>query len=427
MHKVSLLTALLLVGCNSSEFEPIDVKHQELSGTSIENGNNDLTNFVSAVKGVDIVGIGEATHQGSKAHSYMGRMTKALHQDGDLEIVALEAGLYDGLVAWNNYLTGKQSLLDAVTGPDANFYFMHRFSAQLEGLFNYVNDVDQINDTLILTGYDARMNSDPACAGTIFDELRHYLTSNSLSTEEFDVIEDIGPIMMCPWYTSTEYSKAHHDKLISAVNKLETTLKNQKPLEVVPVYDPTQPRDFRLYSSFWLQIAKSIGAHANTQINGLDKRYSDYQSAENIKWLRDEWFNTDAQVVIFGHNSHVTGLNDSALYAVNQRYPELKTYSVMQLTYSGEVAPYVSDYTLWASNPQSWPKAHNSLNSRLYASGYSDSFIDIKELDQAEKATFNSLQAVQVNMTYPSLYIPSEIMDGILFIPVETPTTPRKM
>ncbi|WP_244292254.1 TraB/GumN family protein [Vibrio cidicii] len=106
-------------------------------------------------------------------------MAKALYEEGDLNFIAFEAGLYDGLAAWQNYLNGKQTLQEAVIGPDANYMYGHRFRQEVAALMRYVNDDPQREKPLLLIGYDARINSDPGCS-IMFEELENYLTTNNL-------------------------------------------------------------------------------------------------------------------------------------------------------------------------------------------------------------------------------------------------------
>ncbi|WP_436322688.1 hypothetical protein ACSEYT_11765 [Vibrio cidicii] len=73
-------------------------------------------NSSPATHAIDIVSVRE----NSPRNSYKARMAKALYEEGDLNFIAFEAGLYDGLAAWQNYLNGKQTLQEAVIGPDAN-------------------------------------------------------------------------------------------------------------------------------------------------------------------------------------------------------------------------------------------------------------------------------------------------------------------
>ncbi|PQJ62846.1 erythromycin esterase family protein [Photobacterium angustum] len=426
MHKYGWLIAFLLAGCNSSSSDqnPLPVSYQSLKTTDFNEDTSDLSSFVSTVKGYDMVGLGESSHQGKKTFSYRARMLKALHEQGDLDFIAMESGLYDGLTAWHNYLTGKQSFIDAVTGPDANYLFMYRLSADLAPLFNYVNNVDQNDNPLLLVAYDARINSDPGCS-VMFDELEMYLTEQHLLLDEFATIKAISPRMMCPWSFEQKYVQSDHDLLISALVKLETLLAQQKQHEIVPLYEHQNPRDFRHYASFWLQIAKSLQAHANTNLNNLNHVYADFQSADNIRWLREEWFNVKGQTAVWGHNIHATPLDNSVIDATQTRYPDVSIYSVMDITHSGYRAPFTSDTTKWATDVENIVTTKGTVNHRLFESGLPDSFIDLTGLNNDEKVYFESIQKITPYTGKLQVAAPSSLMDGILFIPVEEPTVAR--
>ncbi|MGF1730819.1 erythromycin esterase family protein [Photobacterium kasasachensis] len=408
MKKLSWLLLPLLVGCNSSDSNNNLGVHQ-LESTNIDYGNSDLTEVVAATKGYDIVGLGEMSHSGSKAFSLRARMIKAMHQESNLDLVAVEAGLYDGLAAWQNYLTKKQTLLDAVTGPDANYMYVHRLSLEMAALFDYVNDVDQLgSDPLILTGYDARINSNPGCS-VMFDELAHYLSSNNLHVSDFESIKNLAPKAMCSWlYQNDPYNNQDHTNLLPLLGELQEVIAAQKQLETIPPYNPNQPRPFRQYASFWLQIAKSLKAHVQFIHHDFAYDITDAQSAENLRWLKEEWFKTPGQIVVFAHNMHATPFyGSSVIDATHNKYPDVSTYSVLQLSYTGYLAADTPDTSKWHPEKTAFKHPDDSLEHQLYSFGYPDSFIDLKS------PIGNKLKDV-----------PSGI-DSILFIPVEEPAVPR--
>lgn len=423
MKNISLLTLIFLMGCGSEQ-EELTLQHAPLASTDFEYGKADLTHFIEVTKDYDFVGVGEATHQGSKAYSYKSRMVKALYEEGDLDFVAFEAGLYDGLAAWQNFLTGKQDLMDAATGPDANYMYGHRFSQEVAQLFNYVNSQPITGTSLKIIGYDSRINSDPGCS-IMFDELESYLVANNLDTSNYSTIKSIAPIMMCPWYSNRKYTSNDHKKLTAQLSNLIQALSNQKALETVPTYDPKSPREFRDFASFWLQVAKSLYAHSHFQIHNLEHSYTDYQSAENIRWLKEEWFDLQGQTFIWAHNIHAIPVQGSVIEAINQKYPEETTYSIMQLTYSGHVAANTPNSSRWEIDKEDYYSERGTLNHNLFVSGYPDTFIDFDSQPSAQRSEIDSPQYIRYAFGGLPLISPSSIADGVLFIPFEEPATAR--
>ncbi|EJL6613088.1 erythromycin esterase family protein [Vibrio cholerae] len=423
MKRWGIVFLFLLSGCNSESISPPTVTSQNLASTELTHGNSDLQGFVAAVKDYDFVSVGERTHQGSKAYSYKARMVKALHQEGDLTLVAFEAGLYDGLVAWQNFLTGKQRLQQALIGPNANYMYGHRFSKEVGALANYFNEVSQQDNPLLLIGYDARINSDPGCS-VMFDELRSYLQINSLGLFNYDTIQTLGPRMMCPWLTTEKFTSQNHQDLTQELKKLETVLTTQKRLETVPDYDPSHPREFRNYATFWLQIVRSLYSQSYFIINNIDHSYTDYQSAENLNWLINEWFKIQGQTFIWAHNIHATPIPGSLISAINSRYPDRSVYSVMQLSYKGLLAANTPDYTRWLINTEHLQEEDGTLNSALYHAGYTDAFIDFKSQSESNIDYLNKPYAIRYAWGYLPTEIPSKIMDGILFVAEEQPAQP---
>ncbi|MFH4666394.1 hypothetical protein [Vibrio cidicii] len=54
----------------------------------------------------------------------------------------------------------------------------------------------------------------------------------------------------------------------------------------------------RNYAFFWLQIVKSLQAQAYFIINDIDNSYTNAQSAENLYWLINEWFQLKGQTLV---------------------------------------------------------------------------------------------------------------------------------
>ena len=423
MKKLSVLIALILMGCNS-ESDTVSLEHSPFSSTNINATNDDIIKVVQATQGVDIVGVGEASHQGSKAYSYKSRIAKALHQEGELEFIAFEAGLYDGLAAWQNYATGQQRLIEAITGPDANYMYGHRYSVEVQGMMDYINDQVTTDNPLMLVGYDSRINSDPGCS-VMFDELESYLNQHGLITFDYQRIKTLAPIMMCPWYHSEKYDNSKHNELVNLVAQLVDTLTLQKSTETVPNYDATQSRDFRQYASFWLQIAKSLRAHAYFQINNIDNSYTNDQSADNLRWLLEEWFEIKGQTLIWAHNIHATPVKDSVIEAIQTRYPDVSTYNIMQLTYTGLLAANTHISEDWADSPEPYQAERGTMNHTLYRSDIPDSYIDLNSLTGEQKAFVDSPQTIRYHFGDLETLVPSSIMDGIIFIREETPAVAR--
>lgn len=424
MHRFALITLVLITGCQSDTEQAINhIEHQALLSTSLHSSHVDLTNFLSATQNVDIVSVGERTHQGSKAYSYKARMAKALYEEGNLNLIAFEAGLYDGLAAWQNYLSGKQTLPDAVIGPNANYMYGHRFSQEVAALLGYVNDVPQKEKPLLLIGYDARINSDPGCS-VMFNELEDYLTTNNLDTTNYDRFKETAPRMMCPWHTTRPYSQADHHFLVTQLKTLESQLAKQKQREWVPEYSPDTPREFRNYATFWLQIVRSLHAQAYLIINNIDNQYTNTQSAENLHWLINEWFQIKGQTFVWAHNIHATPVEKSLISALNQRYPDLSTYSVMQLGFRGTLAANTPDYRRWLRETETFQEEIQTLNSMLYSAGYPDTFVDLTSPTNSSIGYFQQIQYVRYAWGGLTPQVPSHIMDGLLFIPIEEPAQP---
>ena len=194
------------------------------------------------------------------------------------------------------------------------------------------------------------------------------------------VIKNLAPKAMCSWlYQNDPYNNQDHTNLLPLLGELQEVIAAQKQLETIPPYNPNQPRPFRQYASFWLQIAKSLKAHVQFIHHDFAYDITDAQSAENLRWLKEEWFNTPGQIVVFAHNMHATPFyGSSVIDATHNKYPDVSTYSVLQLSYTGYLAADTPDTSKWHPEKTAFKLPDNSLEHQLYSFGYPDSFIDLK-------------------------------------------------
>ncbi|MCE2572017.1 hypothetical protein [Motilimonas eburnea] len=432
-------SVLLLCACGgggggtegNSDNNAVTPTYTAFTSTHMDADNSDIQPIIDRLKDYDVVSLGEPSHSGSVVHFLKSRLLKGMHQQGQLDMIVFEAGFYDGLAAWENYLTGKQPLIEAITGPDANYMYMHRHSLGVSQIVNYVNDVDQVNDPLILVGFDTRINSDPACVvkpelGTsvMLNELETYLVNAAISTEDMAAIHQVAPVMMCPWYTDVVYQGDYdlHWKLLLALFELEAKLTAQVPNETIPAYDPTQPRNFRDYASFWLQIVKGMQAHAKMQYEDYYP-VADISSADNVRWLREVWFGATQQTALWAHNIHISKHADTVPTAMKRNQPSLSMYSILVLDNGGTYAPYTPDHTQWKIDTESFTYPDFSLNAKLADMQLPNAFFDF-DAENRSNQLFSGGNFIY-GVPQGGLVAPHEVMDGMIFIPVEEATKSR--
>ncbi|MDO6527267.1 erythromycin esterase family protein [Motilimonas sp. 1_MG-2023] len=437
-----LSSAIVLAACGgggggnatSTLTEIAGLEYSEITSTQMSSDNTDIKPIIDRVKDYDLVSLGEPSHNGSVVHFIKSRILQGLHQEGKLDLVVFEAGFYDGLVAWEQYLTGKQPLIEAITGPHANFMYMQRHSKGVSQIVNYINDLDQVNSPLILAGFDSRINSDPAClvkegdvTSIMLQELDQYLTDSSLSVDNLMDVYTIAPVMMCSWHNpdvTYNHNQALHQQLMSALVALEKVLEQQAKLEVIPEYDPTTPRNFRQYASFWLQVVKGMQGHAQMQVNDLDYAKADVRSADNLRWLRDVWFKTRGQTAIWSHNIHITKVEHTVPQALVKQQPELTSYVMGVIDNGGMYAPYVPQYETWAEDAFAISRDKDTVNYLLGSAGIPNAFIDFNETNSSN-LIFSGKFKLAFHGGAAQYVTPAEIMDGMLFIPVEEATVSR--
>ncbi|WP_226980098.1 TraB/GumN family protein [Vibrio navarrensis] len=78
------------------------------------------------------------------------------------------------------------------------------------------------------------------------------------------------------------------------------------------------------------------------------------------------------QTLVWAHNIHATPIQSSMISALQQRYPDLSTYSVMQLGFKGTLAANTPDHSRWLKETETFKEENNTLNYALYSAGYPD-------------------------------------------------------
>src|SRR5690606_37259626 len=81
--------------------------------------------------------------------------------------------------------------------------------------------------------------------------------------------------------------------------------------------------------------------------------------------------------LVWAHNIHATPIQSSMISALQQRYPDLSTYSVMQLGFKGTLAANTPDHSRWLKETETFKEENNKLNYALYSAGYPDVFVNL--------------------------------------------------
>ncbi|RJG41867.1 erythromycin esterase family protein [Motilimonas pumila] len=423
---------------NSVSDHSAELNYTVFQGTHITAGNEDILPIIDTLEGYDIVGLGEQSHQGGLANRLRGRIVKGLHQEGQLDLVAFEAGLYDGLVAWEKFLKQEQPLIEAITGPHANYMFMQRLSLDVQEVVDYIASQDQNTQPLILTGFDYRINGDPSCLPNpgeelpvMLQELKDYIDSKGMDVNEFSSIFSYAPEMACPWYYDRRFTRRAYDALVTDLEKLLIELEALALTESIPPYNPNQPRNFRLYASPWHQIVKSMRSYADKSLSDDDDHgmplpgwnYTDEQSADNVIWLKEVWYKTQGQTVLWAHNIHVVNCCNS----VSNKLNEQSNYDIYKLGIihgGGMLAPYEHDPTQWEMGSFKVTTSGASINGQLLALGLPNAFIDLKT-QNPDMLPFHSSSVLSYHGGPEQRGVMSDVMDGVVFIPEEEATISR--
>ncbi|MDF2155000.1 erythromycin esterase family protein [Vibrio sp. CAU 1672] len=402
---------LLLSGCNDSSSETSLVTSHIQSLEFDHPDDSDLEPIHQAVMGKSFIGLGETTHGGAKGFKAKSRITKYLHQAGDIDVLAMESGLYDGLRLWQR-LQDKEitNVRDAML---YSFMFLYAETPEIYPLYRYVEQQAFTDDPLILVAFDGRHSSDPACS-VMLPEMQTFIEQHQLLSLDWPGFISSGQAMMCPWYF-VEPDTKEKKRFISQLVELKEVLSQMKAEQVLP--PPEQRKDFREYATFWLQVVKSMQAHV--QDRWFDTfNPNEIMQADNLRWLQTEWF-PGQRILAWGHNVHISAYVGSWPDSIGA-FSHLKTmtdpdnvYSLIHAFAEGHITPLEADLSE-RSKPMYISHDKHSVEQLLANEGIDQAFIkmaDIADMPEAKSIIYQPIETSQ------------ELADGIIYTRFETPSS----
>ncbi len=407
-----ILTAFTLWGCNSD-----NSKEQVRITTHIKSlefdyaDNSDLEAIKQALEGKTFVGLGEATHGGAQGYKAKARITKYLHQEGTVEVLAMESGLYDGLRLWQRLMNGDiNNIRDAML---YSFMYLYAETPEIYPLYEYVEQQAFTDKPLYFVAFDGRHSSDPACS-IMLPEMQTFVEKNQLINLDWQSFISTGEAMMCPWYFPTP-ENTEKEAFIAELSALNAVITQMKAEQTLPPLK--QRQDFREYATFWLQVVKSMQAHV--QSRWFDTYNPDeMMQADNLIWLQQEWF-AGKNLLAWGHNVHISAYvgawpdSVGAFWHLRQQVNPDEVYSLIHTFEDGYITPMEADPVLRA-DPYFASNTLGSVEKLLAQNGVENAFIkmeDIVDLKGPERIIFQPL-------TYAS-----ELADGIIYTRTETPSS----
>lgn len=238
---------------------------------------SDLEFLKEILKGVEIVALGESTHGDGTSFEAKTRLVKFLHQEMGFEVLAFESGLYDCHKAWELIKQGE----NADTTAGKGVFGIWSLSKQMQPLFNYLEQSKNSDDPLILSGFDFQFSG--SHKGSVAEEF--LLQDLKTLLRKYD----IGLVEMPEWESFEEEMQGRID-YTSEEGELafDYLLKIEK--ELIKLENNSELK-------FWIQWVKSTKALIS------DREYRDKYMAENLIWLKEEFY-PDKKIILWGATSH---------------------------------------------------------------------------------------------------------------------------
>lgn len=405
------IAALFLGGCNEESSEDIPITSHIQSLEFDYKDNSDLEPIHQAVAGKAFIGLGEATHGGSNGFKAKSRITKYLHQTGDVDVLAMESGLYDGLRLWQRLQDGEIS--DVRDAMLFSFMFMYAETPEIYPLYRYVEQQAFTERPLILAAFDGRHSSDPACS-IMLPEMQTFVEKHQLVNLDWPQFITNGQAMMCPWYFA-EPNNTEKQSFITQLSELNLALTQMKAEQILPEIE--QREDFREYATFWLQVVKSMQAHL--QGHWFDRFNPDeIMQADNLQWLHTEWF-PNKNILAWGHNVHISAYvgawpdSIGAFAHLKQKTDPNKVYSLIHAAAEGYFTPLKAELSE-RYQPSLYLQDENSVEQQLAKEGVNQAFIKIEDIANLPGNKTIIDQPVNYSQT---------LADGIIYTRYETPSS----
>lgn len=406
------ISSLFLLGCDDDDSKEQIAITSHINSLEFNHADDsDLEPIRQAVAGKSFIGLGEATHGGAQGYKLKSRITKYLHQSGEIDVLAMESGLYDGLRLWQRLMDGE--ITDVRDAMLYSFMFLYSETPEIYPLYEYVEQQAFTDKPLYYVAFDGRHSSDPACS-TMLPEMQTFAEKHQLINLDWASFITNGEAMMCPWY----YAEPDHSAKQAFINQLASLNSVMSQMKAEQLLPPLEQRqDFREYATFWLQIVKSMQAHV--QSRWFDTYNPDeIMQADNLRWLQKEWL-PGKSILAWGHNVHISNYvgawHDStgAFWHLRQQVDPNEVYSLIHTFEDGYITPMESDPELRAI-PHFSTRDMGSVEKLLAQNGVENAFIKMEDIAGLKHPD---------SIIYQPLSYANDLAEGIIYTRTETPSS----
>lgn len=400
------LLSLLACAQPASETEWLEENTRELKAPK----GYDFAAIKEAIGDKRFVALGESTHGLGSYYSLKSELVKYLHQEMGFEVIAMEGGLGDIELAYND--------IDTIPPTSLRDYTVFGNFRALEAnpLFEYIKQTSTSKNPLKYTGYDTQASSN-----YLFTKLQRLIHpyDNQLADSLF--------VNMYKYQKS--YQAGHEEneeKYIEYRNAFRnTSLALQKILQ-----DNDRAFQEEGVSEHELTIMKrSLLMFAASTDLSYEERYKssalrDELMAANFEWLIKEVY-PNKKVIIWAHNGHVEkagaeGNNIKWLgHSLSEHYGD-DYYSLGLFAYEGEA------YQFWTQkNIPFHNSRENQLEQRIANTQKEIAFLPLNTQQPSvwNQWLFDVCEAYEVENGGVISFIPTKRFDAIISLRKGTPPT----
>lgn len=364
-----------------------------------------------AIGDARIVAIGESTHGLGTYYKFKSELVQYLHKEMNFEILAMEGGLGDIMLAYQDI-----DKLTAIELRDHSLFGNFRAN-EANAMFQHIKEVSRTEHPLTYVGYDTQTSSE-CFSSKLQSILKRYdkTLADSLNVRMYSYQKSYGA-----GYSgdSLNYVK-HRDIFVNTATTAKSILENNKT-EIIAENDLSS-LSFDIMTRTLSMFARSVDRPFSEWSNGIALR--DKLMAENLNWLLEEVY-PEKKFIIWAHNAHVENANtlDGSIkfmgHFLKEKYGD-DYYALGLFAYQGEA------YQFWTQKNIPFDNSGvTHIEKKLANTGNQIAFLNLRDIrkSDATKILFNPVSAYELENGGIIEFIPTNRFDGIISFSKGTPPT----
>lgn len=397
------LSIFIQISCSqkpSTESEWLNKHTVELQ----PNGVYNFSGLKKILKNKRIVAIGESTHGLGKFYEMKSALVMYLHKELGYEVLAMEGGIGDINLAYED--------IDTISPKNLRDYTLFgNFKAkEVDTLFKYIKSTSSSKKPLIYTGYDTQFSSNYLITKLVrLLEPLDKTMSDSLSSRIYSF--------------QKSFQAAHNNDSVGYIKHRDIYIKNATDIsELLKTKKETLFNSKALSKKEYLIIQKTLEMFVRSTNLSYKNRSQGYGlrdklMAETLVWLLNEIY-PNKKVIVWAHNAHVENsfvenFNTKLMgHYLKEKYND-DYYSIGLFAYEGKA------YQHWTRNTIPFKNDDNlSIEKRLLNTDKEIPFLDIST---SQKNSLNQW-LFEVNTGYElenggtNRFVPIKRFDGIISI-----------